>query len=207
MGGFGVAFAELTKPPRAPGSVGAGRPPGACSGFALETWRVWLVSYGVLSALTVGAAALVLIVPGGPALARETLRLSLSAAHNPPPSLGGVVSIAVNNTLHSVWPLSLRLIDVQRRRVSRLLADAAVLGNLLVCGLLVGAALGGYGWRVLAFLPHVPLEWAGVSLGTAGWAMERRQALGARERKLTVALTAGLLVCAALVESLLVPHR
>jgi hypothetical protein len=100
------------------------------------------------------------------------LPLTLTAAHNPPPSLAGVLSIAINNTLRSVWPLTLGLIDAQRRRVTRLLADGAVLANLLVSGTLVGGAVGGYGVRVLAFLPHLPLEWAGLAMGAAGWAVE-----------------------------------
>jgi hypothetical protein len=163
--------------------------------------------YAGLWAATLGFAALVWLTPGAGSLARGVLRLSLSAAHNPPPSLGGALSIAANNVVHSAWPLSLGLIDAQRRPFTRLLADGAVFANLLVAALLVGGAVGGYGVQALAFLPHVPLEWAGIAVGAAGWAVERERPLDWRARVLGLALTAVLLGCAAVVESCLVPHR
>jgi len=118
-----------------------------------------------------------------------------------------VLAIACNNILHSVWPLTLGLLDLQRRRFTRLLADGAVFANLLVAALLVGGAIGGYGAHALAFLPHIPLEWAGIAVGAAGWAVERKRPLDQRTRTLGVALAAILLGCAAVVESFLVPHR
>jgi hypothetical protein len=176
-------------------------------GAALEWLQAWLVSYGALWAFTLGAAVLVRIVPGGPALAHELLRLSLSAAHNPRPSFAGVLWIAANNSLHSLWPLTLGLIDAQRRRVTRLVADGAVLANLLVAGVLVGGTVGGYGLRALPFLPHVPLEWAGIAVGAAGWAVERKRSLGLRERAFATGLAAAAFLLAATVETCLVPHR
>lgn len=172
-----------------------------------DAWHAWLRAYALLWAFTVGACVLVLVVPGGPSLARRLLPLSLAAAHNPPPSLAGVLSIAANNTLRSVWPLTLGLIDAQRRRVTRLLVDGAVLANFLVSALLVGAAVGGYGVRVLAFLPHLPLEWAGLAGGIAGWVVERGQKLSLHERELVILFTVGILVCAAAAETYLVPHH
>jgi hypothetical protein len=191
--------------------------------FGSDAWRAWLLVYTALWGFTLGTAILVWALPCGPAIAREVLRLTLSGAHNPPPSLAGVSSIAANNILHSVWPLSLGLIGAQRRRSARLLADAAVLANLAVAGLLVGGAIGGYGLRALPFLPHVPLEWAGIALGAAGWLVERERRFRGREherpfdereglisgrlRALAAGLTVGVLICAASFESFLVPHR
>ncbi|HEY5286000.1 MAG TPA: hypothetical protein VIJ50_02730 [Solirubrobacteraceae bacterium] len=96
--------------------------------------------YALLWGLTLGSCVLVLAVPGGPAFAQGLLPLTLTPAHNPPPSLAGVLSITANNTLRSVWPLTLGLIDAQHRKVTRLLADGAVLANLVLSGLLVGGA-------------------------------------------------------------------
>jgi predicted NAD/FAD-dependent oxidoreductase len=73
--------------------------------------------------------------------AREALRLSLSAASNPAPSVGAAVSIAVNNALHAGWPLALDPLGAARRRGTRALGDVAVTGNLVVCAVLVGVAL------------------------------------------------------------------
>lgn len=150
---------------------------------------------------------LVLVVPGGPALARRLLPLTLTAAHNPPPSLAGVLSIAANNTLRSVWPLTLGLIDAQRLRVTRLLADGVVVANLFVSGLLAGGAVGGYGIRVLAFLPHLPLEWAGLAIGASGWVVKRKRPMVERGNGLAVILSAGILLCAAIIETHIAPHR
>jgi hypothetical protein len=150
---------------------------------------------------------LILVVPGAPALARGLLHLSLTATHNPPPSVPGVISIALNNMLHSVWPLSLGLLDAQRRRFTRALADAFVTANLAVPGLLVGTALAGYGTRALPYLPHVPVEFAGIAIGSAGWLVERHRSLALRERILYAGATVVLLLLAATIETYLVPHR
>ncbi len=190
-----MAAAELSERP-------AGR-----AAFARELWPAWVRAYAVLWGFTLGACLVVLVVPGGPALARRVLPLTLDAAHNPPPSLAGVASITVNNTLRSVWPLALGLIDLQRWRVTRLLADGAVVGNLLVSGVLVGAAVGGYGVRVLAFLPHLPLEWGGLAVGAAGWVVERQRRLTGRERPAAALLTFSVVLIAATAEIYFVPHN
>ncbi|HEY5195236.1 MAG TPA: hypothetical protein VIJ39_15380 [Solirubrobacteraceae bacterium] len=182
-------------------------PPAARSSFVREAWHAWVRVYALLWAFTLGGCVLVLVVPGGPSLARGLLPLTLTAAHNPPPNLAGVLSIAANNTLRSVWPLTLGLLDAQRRRATRLLADGAVMANLLVSGLLVGGAVGGYGVRVLAFLPHLPLEWAGLALGAAGWTTDRGRRINQHERIMTVALIVIMLLCAAIIETRLVPYR
>ena len=175
------------------------------SSFVRETRWAWVRVYALLWAFTLGSCVLVLVVPGGPALARRVLPLTLTAAHNPPPSLAGVLSIAANNTLRSVWPLTLGLLDAQRRRVTRLLADGVVLGNLVVSGLLVGGAVGGYGVRVLVFLPHLPLEWGGIAVGAAGWVVERKRQLCRHERVIAVTLTVGILASSAIIETDLAP--
>lgn len=169
--------------------------------------RAWVGVYFALWGLTVGIAALVWLAPGGASFARGVLSLTLSGAHNPPPSIGEVGSITTNNIMHSVWPLSLGLLCVQRRRFTRLLADGAVFANLFVGALLVGGAVGGYGVQALEFLPHVPLEWAGIVVGTAGWVVERGRPLDWLARMFGLALAAILLGCAAVAESCLVPHR
>lgn len=197
MGGVTVACAVLNRPRRA----------ATLAWFAPDAWRAFVLTYAALLAFTLATAASVWLVPGGPALARELLRLSLTAAHNPPPSVAGVISIAANNTLHSVWPLSLGLIDAPRRRVARALADVLVTANLLVPGLLVGAALAAYAMRALPYLPHTPVEFAGVAIGSAGWIVERNRPVTARERILCAGATVLLLLVGATIETYLVPHR
>jgi hypothetical protein len=170
-------------------------------------WRAWLVTYTTLWALTLAVAIVVCITPDAPALTRELLHLKLNADANPQPSIGVILSIAANNALHSTWPLTLGLLDAQRRRFTRTIADALALTNLLVPALLAGGALAGYGLRALPYLPHVPVEWAGIATGTTGWLIERHTPLTPRERTTWIALTIALLTCAASIETYLVPHR
>lgn len=170
-------------------------------------WRAWLTAYAAIWTFMLAAGALVYALPGAPALARQLLALKLSAVHNPPPNVGLVLSIALNNTLRSIWPLALGPLGARRNRITRMLADGAVFANLLVPGLLVGGALGGYGLRVLPYLPHVPIEWAGIAVGASGWLVERQRPMRHSALVGALASLAGLLLCAALLEATLAPHR
>lgn len=182
----------------------------ACSAGARRAtniWRAWLTAYAAIWTFTLTASVLVYASPGGPALARQLLALKLTAAHNPPPNAGLVLSIAINNTLHAIWPFTLGPLGARRNRLTRTLADGAVLANLLVAGVLVGGALSGYGLRMLPYLPHVPLEWAGIAVGASGWLVERERPMRPSALAGALASLAGLLLCAALLEAALAPHR
>jgi len=96
---------------------------------------------------------------------------------------------------------------MQRGRATRTLADALVLANLLAPALLLASALAGYGPRALPYLPHVPVEWAGIATGAGGWLIERHRPLTARERATWITATIAILTCAASIETYLVPHR
>lgn len=187
-----MAAAGLTRSIR---SAEAERAPGL--------WRAWLTAYEAIWTFTLAAGAVVYAVPGAPSLARQVLALKLSAVHHSPPTVGLVLSIALNNMLRSIWPLMLGPLEARRNRLMRMLADGAVLANLLAAGLLVGGALGGYGLRVLPYLAHVPVEWAGIASGTTAWLIERRRPLAQRERAAISACTTVLLACAAICESCL----
>lgn len=165
-----------------------------------------MLAYGVLWALTLAVMALVLTLPDGGPIARGVLCLALSATGNPAPSVAGVLAVAINNCLHAGWPLALGPLGATRRPVTRKLADVAVALNVLVCAALTGAALGGYAPRIVVFLPHLPLEWAGIAVGAAGWLVERRRPLTARERARCACALILLLLAAAIVEIYATPH-
>jgi hypothetical protein len=174
---------------------------------ARDDLRAWRGTCRLMLLITLATGVTVCVVPDARTLARELLRLTLSANHNPPPSLLLVVSIAANNALHSVWPCTLGLLDAQRRRVSRLIADACVLANLAVPAVLVGSALAAYGTRTLPYIPNVPVEFVGIAAGATGWLVERDRPLTKRERAGWIGLSIVLLLCAATIETYLVPHR
>jgi hypothetical protein len=169
--------------------------------------RAWRAAYTFLLLVMFATCITVDAIPGARTPARELLHLKLAAGGNPPPTVLLVASIAANNTLHSVWPLTLGLLDLQARRWTRALADAVVIANLIVPGLLVGSALAAYGPRTLPYLPHVPVELAGIAAGAAGWIVERDGWLTARERAIEIGVTVAVLLLAASIETYLVPHR
>jgi hypothetical protein len=169
--------------------------------------RAWHTAYTVLLLATFATGIAVYAIPGGRTLARELLHLKLAADGNPPPTVLLVASIAAHNTLHSIWPLTLGLLDLQARRWTRAVADAMVIANLTVPGVLVGSALAAYGPRTLLYLPHVPIEFAGIAAGAGGWLIERDRRLTARERAIGIGVTVAVLLLAATIEAYLVPHR
>jgi hypothetical protein len=174
---------------------------------ARSALRAWRAAYTFLLLVMFATCITVDAIPGAGTPARELLHLKLTGGGNPPPNVALVLSIAANNTLHSVWPLTLGLLDTQARRWTRALADAFVIANLAVPGVLVGAAIATYGTQMLAYLPHVPVEFAGIAAGAAGWLIERGRPLTTRERSIGIGVTVAVLLLAAAIEAYLVPHR
>ena len=99
------------------------------------------------------------------------------------------------------------MIGARHHRLGRKIADGVLLACIIVNTLPVGAALGAYGAPLLPYLPQLPLEWAGLALGASAWLVQRRRALTAREGLAVLALTAIVLLCAAVLETVAVPHR
>ena len=168
----------------------------------------WLAAYTTVWVATLAEAALV-AAAGQPAisLTRCALRLGLTGQRNPPPHLGHIVALAAHNIPIGAWPLLLGLMGADRGRLARHLGDSAVLASILANTLPVGAALAAYGTPLIAYLPQLPLEWAGLALGASSWLTQRRRALTARERLVWLALISGVLLCAAVLETAAVPHR
>lgn len=173
-----------------------------------ELRRAWLAAYAATWTLTLGAGALVAINLarlGGPV--RRLLELNLSPERNPPPTIGHVLALLAHNLPLAGWPLLLGVVGAHRHRPARLVADTAVAGWLTANVLPVGAAVGAYGSRLLVYLPQVPFEWAALALGASAWLMERRDPLTVREGVALFALIASALLCAAVLETVAVPHR
>ena len=168
--------------------------------------RAWLVVLALLWALTLLADLTTTAIAPLAEAARELLTLRLVPTTNPPPSLGRVLAIAAHNIETAGWPLLLPLLDAQRRRWSRALADIAVVANLAVNAILVGLALGAYDARLLAYVPQLPLEWAGLAVAPADWWL-RRTDFARGPRLVPLIALVLLLGLAALLETVCVPHR
>jgi hypothetical protein len=168
----------------------------------------WLRAYTAIWAATVVSAALV--ATGGPGLTqpvRQLLGAHLTPHNTPPPNLSHILGLAAHNIPIAAWPLLLGVLGADRHRLTRQLADTLVVACLLANTLIVGAALGAYGRPLVPYLPQLPLEWAGLALGASSWLIQRERELTGRERLLWLAVTAGVLVCAAALETVAVPHR
>jgi hypothetical protein len=168
----------------------------------------WLHAYAVIWIATLAPAALVALVGQPLALpARHLLALALTAQRNPPPHVGHVLAVAAHNIPIASWPLLLGVLGAHHHRLATHIADGVLLACIIVNTLPVGAALGAYGGAVLPYLPHLPLEWGGLALGASAWLVQRRQALTVSEGIGLFLLIACVLLCAAVLESVGVPHR
>jgi hypothetical protein len=138
---------------------------------------------------------------------RNLMRLALSASANPPPSLARVFTLAAHNLPICAWPLLLGSLRLPRGSPFRRVADIVVVACALANVLPVAAALGGYGWALLPYVPQLPLEWAALAVGYGSWVHERRYGLGAAERLRLLGVLSVLLLAAAALETCVVPHR
>ena len=168
----------------------------------------WLYAYAAVWTATLTAAALVGLAGRALALrARHLLALTLTAQHNPPPQVGHVLALAAHNVPIAAWPLLLGVMGAHRHRLATHVADGVLLACIILNTLPVGAALGTYGVPLLPYVPQLPIEWAGLALGASGWLLQRRRALSVSEGFALLALIAGVLLCAAAMETVAVPHR
>jgi hypothetical protein len=168
----------------------------------------WLRTYAVLWTLTIASGVLVALV-GQPltSLVRGLLGLALSAQRNPPPDLSQVLALAAQNIPLACWPLLLGAIEAHHSRRGIRIADTLLAAVLLVNTAQVGAALAAYGLAVLPYLPQLPLEWGSLALGASSWLLQKRQPLTVTQGLSVFVLTSLVMLGAAVVEIVAVPHR
>jgi hypothetical protein len=180
----------------------------ATSRLLVALRRTWPCAYVAAWLWTLACA---LLVAAAGAAAQEWLRKVIGArldpALNAPPALGHVLVLAVHNLPITAWPILLGVVGAHRSAGWRLTADVLVVAALIANTAPVGAALALYGPPLLAYLPQVPIEWAALALGTSAWLIRRRRPLARSEGIALFALTAAVVFCAALVETVAVPHR
>jgi hypothetical protein len=184
------------------------RPRGRRRWFPADLPATWLYAYATVWIVTLVSAAVVVIA--GPPLivpVRHVLGLTLSAHRNPHPNIGRILASVAHNTPIVGWPLLLGIMGAHRHPTARYGADGVLLACVLLNTLQVGAALGAYGTALLAYIPNVPFEWAGLALGASAWLLQRRRALTVGQGFALLALIVGVLLCAATLETVGVPHR
>lgn len=180
----------------------------ATSRLLLALRRTWPCAYAAAWLSTLVCAACVALA-GGSAQAwlRRLIGARLDPALNAPPALGHVLALAAHNLPIAAWPILLGVVGAHRSAGWRLTADVLVVAALIANTAPVGAALAAYGPPLLPYLPQVPIEWAALALGTSAWLIQRRRPLARSEGIALFALTGAVVLCAALVETVGVPHR
>ena len=168
----------------------------------------WLYAYAGVWIATLVPAALVALA-GQPLVApvRHVLGLALTAQRNPPPGVGRVLFSEAHNLPIIAWPLLLGLTGAHRHPLAKHVADGLLTACIIVNALQVGAALGAYGAPLLPYIPQLPVEWGGLALGASAWLIQRQRALTVSEGLGLLALITVVLLCAAVLETVAVPHR
>jgi hypothetical protein len=125
----------------------------------------------------------------------------------PHPVLAGsateLLDVLATNLPPLALPLLLAATLAGHGRTSRALGDLATAAVMATNALLIGAALGTWGFRLLPYLPHLPFELAALACSCSAWWSRR-----AHPRPLAhLALAAlGIAVLAALLEVYATPH-
>jgi hypothetical protein len=168
----------------------------------------WLYAYAGVWIATLVPAALVALA-GQPLVlpVRHALGLALTAQRNPPPGIGHVLFSEAHNLQIVAWPLLLGLIGAHRHPLAKHVADGLLTACIIVNTLQVGAALGAYGTPLLPYIPQLPVEWGGLALGASAWLIQRDRALTVSEGLGLLALITVAVLCAAVLETVAVPHR
>lgn len=160
--------------------------------------------YALLWAATALAALAVSCVASLHQLAEASIDLNLRPHARP--NTANVLRLVVANAWMA-WPLLVAQLGGARIAWARTLTDVALIGNLALNTILVGAALGRYGPPLVPWLPHLPVEWAALAVAASGWLGARSGAIaGGRALASRLVLFLALLLTAAALETYAVPH-
>ena len=153
----------------------------------------------IVAGSLVAATALLVVVTGLADDARGALAFGFGGVHR---SLAEAARIAIHNGKFAGGTLLCAAIAPLVPRWGLLITDVA-LGTLLAFNAgAVGLAFGAYGQRAIAATaPHLPLEFAGLSLAGGAYLHARRQPLSSRAIAAIAGACGVLLAIASLVET------
>lgn len=120
-------------------------------------------------------------------------------------TLGELASVIANNLRVLAAPFLLAVFRWPGGRLTRRLGDLVIAGLIAENTIAVGLALGGWGERLVPYVPQLALEWTALGTAGAAWLTARD---GGRRGVLTVyaLATFALTISAAAVEVELTPH-
>ena len=153
----------------------------------------------LMAGVVIVATALLIIATGWAEAMRQALRLGFGGVDR---SLAEVVWIAAHNARVAGATLACAAAAPRLPRHVRQLVDAVLAIVLSLNAGAVGAAYGAYGGRALAATaPHLPIEFAGLSLAGGAYLRTRIGAVRAPELAVVAAACALLLIAAAFLET------
>ena len=149
--------------------------------------------------LIIAATAIVVAAAGLGDDARGTLRFGFGGVER---SGEQVARIVLHNSQYAAGTLLCALVAPRIPALAILLVDLVLAGVLAFNAGLVGVAYGAYGWRAItATAPHLPVEFAGVSLAGGAYLHACRRPLSLRAIATVAAASAALLIVAAFLET------
>jgi hypothetical protein len=160
---------------------------------------IYAIRCALAAALIIAATAIVVTVGGLRDDARATLRFGFGGVEH---SGAQVARIALHNSQYAAGTLLCALVAPRIPGLAVLLVDLVLAGVLAFNAGLVGVAYGAYGWRAIAATaPHLPVEFAGVSLVGGAYLHACRRPLSPRAITAVAATCAALLIVAAFLET------
>ncbi len=126
---------------------------------AASALRPYGVAAGALISTTIATAVTVALTPGVAPALRDALGFSLTAPGRPP----APAPLFLHN-LRPVLGVLLAAITASHLGRGRLLLDGALLIFLAANTTAIGATIGAYGLRAAQRLPHLPLEYAALTI-------------------------------------------
>jgi hypothetical protein len=166
-----------------------------------------------LSALTAICATAGLIMQLTPGAATELREQLAFAFAREPADLAGAVGLAFKNFKVCALALTgaaaqlLYATSPRPRTATRWVFDTVLGVAYLANAAQFGVALGAYGTRLLAWIPHVPLELCALAVSAGAYLAARQRQLTARQLCGSAAIAGLLVIAAAIVETWAVPHR
>lgn len=135
--------------------------------------RSFVHATAALLLVTVTVAAFAAAVPGAPSELREGFAFSLEEGH------GGSLSEALTYFATNARVIAALLVAawVRPRITAGVLLDAAAAAVVGINVVVVGLALGAYGFHAIPWLVHLPFEWAALGAASTAIAASRRRRL------------------------------
>lgn len=152
------------------------------------------------AAVCISAATAVFVIATGLAdEARATMRFGFGGVDH---TKGEAARIAIHNVRYAAGTLVCALVIPRLPPWTRIATDSLLATVLALNAGTVGIAFGAYRWRAIAATtPHLPVEFAGLSLAGGAYLHARKRPLSARSVIANVAGCALLLALAASIET------